>query len=184
MIIRCWGEVEGCRIDFTPVDDRPGYWEGYSKWHPSLLDMEIWAENDRGAIGHIQCQIQIKYSEKPKTLVRIVMCPYHVRLFAEGYIGELPMKSVTYDIGEKKYVMLDVRSTNKTHFEITNPTWKLMCGDEEEASGTCEIEYTSEFNCRLKSMINPMRAKCLYMLKVDYDILDEHFIEWVKVRVR
>lgn len=48
MIVRCWGEVDGERIDFSPIMDRPGHWEGYISWRPGPLDIEIWAENDRG----------------------------------------------------------------------------------------------------------------------------------------
>lgn len=183
MIVRCWGEVDGERIDFSPIMDRPGHWEGYISWRPGPLDIEIWAENDRGAKGHIQCQVQIQYFEKSDTVVRIVLCPYHIRLFAEGYRGELPMKSVSFDFGEKKKVLLDIRSTNNTPFEITNASWSLLCGDEEESHGDCEINYIRKYEYELSSLIQPMRPRCLYLLKVEYDILDEHFIEYVKVRV-
>ena len=93
------------------------------------------------------------------------------------------MKSVSFDFGEKKKVLLDIRSVNNTPFEIASASWSLLCGDEEESHGDCEINYIRKYEHELSSLIQPMRPRCLYLLKVEYDILDEHFIEYVKVRV-
>ena len=30
MIIRVWGIVNDTEVEFTPIPDRPGYWEGYA----------------------------------------------------------------------------------------------------------------------------------------------------------
>ena len=29
MIIRVWGVVNSTEVEFTPIPNRPGYWEGY-----------------------------------------------------------------------------------------------------------------------------------------------------------
>ena len=38
MIIRVWGIVNSTEVEFTPIPDRPGYWEGYAKKDETLTD--------------------------------------------------------------------------------------------------------------------------------------------------
>lgn len=61
MIIRVWGVVNSAEVEFSPVPDRPGYWEGYAPRLPGLQDIEIWAESDSGLRGHLQCTVMIDY---------------------------------------------------------------------------------------------------------------------------
>ena len=61
MIIRVWGIVNDTAVKFTPVPDRPGYWEGYAPRMPGLQDIEIWAESSTGARGHLECTIMLDY---------------------------------------------------------------------------------------------------------------------------
>lgn len=49
MIVRVWGVVNDIDVEFTPIPDRPGYWEGYAPRQPGLQDIEIWAESSTGA---------------------------------------------------------------------------------------------------------------------------------------
>lgn len=61
MIIRVWGVVNSAEVEFTPIPDRPGYWEGYAPRLPGLQDIEIWAESDSGLRGHLQCTVMLDY---------------------------------------------------------------------------------------------------------------------------
>ena len=61
MIIRVWGVVNSTEVEFTPIPDRPGYWEGYAPRMPGLQEIEIWAESSTGARGHLQCTVMIDY---------------------------------------------------------------------------------------------------------------------------
>lgn len=61
MIIRVWGVVNSTEVEFTPIPDRPGYWEGYAPRMPGLQEIEIWAESDSGLRGHLQCTVMLDY---------------------------------------------------------------------------------------------------------------------------
>lgn len=61
MIIRVWGIVNSTEVEFAPIPDRPGYWEGYAPRLPGLQDIEIWAESDSGLRGHLQCTVMLDY---------------------------------------------------------------------------------------------------------------------------
>lgn len=61
MIIRVWGIVNDTEVEFTPIPDRPGYWEGYAPRMPGLQDIEIWAESDSGLRGHLECTVMLDY---------------------------------------------------------------------------------------------------------------------------
>lgn len=78
MIVRCWGEINGTRIDFIPIPDRPDYWEGYAPRVPGLQNIQIWAENDRGARGHASVGVYVYY--ETRTVARIVLSPYKTEL--------------------------------------------------------------------------------------------------------
>lgn len=88
MIIRCWGEVNGTAVDFHPVPDRPDYWEGLAPSPPGLTDIEIWAESDSGARGHLQCSVQIQYYAE--TCARLLLIPYYAQLIDHYVIRTLP----------------------------------------------------------------------------------------------
>lgn len=61
MIIRVWGVVNSTEVEFAPIPDRPGYWEGYAPRLPGLQEIEIWAESDSGLRGHLQCTVMLDY---------------------------------------------------------------------------------------------------------------------------
>ena len=78
MITRVWGIVNDTQVDFTPIEDKPNYWEGYAPKVDGLQDIEIWAENDKGARGHLKCSIHISYYTE--TEVRLMLCPFVVEV--------------------------------------------------------------------------------------------------------
>lgn len=67
MIIRVWGIVNSTEVEFSPVPDRPGYWEGYAPRMPGLQDIEIWAESDSGLRGHLRCTVMLDYHAHTET---------------------------------------------------------------------------------------------------------------------
>lgn len=83
MIKRVWGRVNGHDLDFTPVKDRPGYWEGIAPRARHFQEIEIWAENHQGARGHLECAIIIH--EWTPTEVHLLLAPYKVRLLPLQY---------------------------------------------------------------------------------------------------
>lgn len=96
MIIRVWGIVNSTEVGFTPIPDRPGYWEGYAPRIPGLQDIEIWAESDSGLRGHLQCTVMIDYHAhtetrllqdrteadliRPEQTVRLLLLPWVAKL--------------------------------------------------------------------------------------------------------
>lgn len=96
MIIRVWGIVNSIEVEFTPIPDRPGYWEGTAPRMPGLQEIEIWAESSTGARGHLQCEVMIEYHAHteaqllqdcteadlvgPKREVRLLLLPWVARL--------------------------------------------------------------------------------------------------------
>lgn len=80
MIVRAWGIInKEIEVEFSPIEDRPGYWEGYTDYVPGILDIEIWAENDKGARGYLECQVQAILHAHTK--VRLVLQPFKVSLY-------------------------------------------------------------------------------------------------------
>lgn len=61
MIIRVWGIVNSTEVEFAPIQDRPGYWEGYAPRMPGLQEIEIWAESDSGLRGNLRCTVMLDY---------------------------------------------------------------------------------------------------------------------------
>lgn len=82
--------------------------------------------------------------------------------------------NITFNIGEKRYVSIRVKSTSVTPFEVTNASWKLKCGDDIEASGLCVLEEESPTKWILRALVQPMRACASYKLVFEYDISPEH----------
>lgn len=78
MIIRVWGIVNSTEVEFTPIPDRPGYWEGTAPRMPGLQDIEIWAESSTGARGHLQCTVMIDYHAH--TEAHLLLLPWVARL--------------------------------------------------------------------------------------------------------
>lgn len=93
MIVRVWGTVNSAEVEFAPVKGRPDYWEGLAPQVPGLQDIEIWAENDKGARGHLQCQVLVEYHTH--TMARLLILPYVVQLLERWKVRELPPKYET-----------------------------------------------------------------------------------------
>ena len=88
MIIRVWGIVNSTEVEFTPIPDRPGYWEGTAPRVPGLQDIEIWAESGTGARGHLQCTVMIDYHAH--TEVHLILLPYVAQLTMAWVVDTLP----------------------------------------------------------------------------------------------
>ena len=88
MIIRVWGVVNSTEVEFTPISDRPGYWEGTAPRLPGLQDIEIWAESDSGARGHLQCTVMIDYHAH--TEAYLLLLPWVAQLVALRSVDLLP----------------------------------------------------------------------------------------------
>lgn len=89
MIIRVWGIVNDAEVEFTPIRDKPGYWEGIAPRAPDMQEVEIWAENDKGARGHLQCSVQIV---RTPTYTKLVLLPYIVELTERYKITQINRK--------------------------------------------------------------------------------------------
>lgn len=87
MIIRVWGIVNNVKVDFSPIKERPNYWEGYAPRIRGLQDIEIWAENDKGARGHLQCSVLIQWHTH--TEVKMILSPYIVQLYSIRHVSVL-----------------------------------------------------------------------------------------------
>lgn len=104
MIIRVWGVVNSTEVEFTPIPDRPGYWEGYAPRIPGLQDIEIWAESDSGLRGHLQCTVMLDYHAHTEArllrerveaqmveerMVRLLLLPWVAQLVTLREVGVL-----------------------------------------------------------------------------------------------
>lgn len=78
MITRVWGIVNSTEVEFHPVEDRPGYYEGIAPRAKYYQDIEIWVENHLGTKGHLHYQVLIK--EYTPTTTKLLLVPYRVRL--------------------------------------------------------------------------------------------------------
>lgn len=81
MITRVWGRINSKELEFTPIPEQPGYWEGFGPKNEIYQNIEIWAENDLGARGHLECTIVIR--EWTDTIARLLLAPYKVRLLRD-----------------------------------------------------------------------------------------------------
>lgn len=98
MIIRVWGIVNSAEVEFTPIPDRPGYWEGYAPRMPGLQDIEIWAESDSGLRGHLQCTVMLDYHAHTEARLlgdrmetRLIDTEDRVRLMLLPWVASLVM---------------------------------------------------------------------------------------------
>ena len=102
MIIRVWGVVNSAEVEFTPIPDRPGYWEGTAPRMPGLQEIEIWAESSTGARGHLQCTVMIDYHAH--TEAHLLLLPYVARLMTAWVADTLPSTYQTCLSGCRKAV--------------------------------------------------------------------------------
>ena len=96
MIIRVWGIVNSTEVEFTPIPDRPGYWEGYAPRLPGLQEIEVWAESDSGLRGHLHCTVTLDYHAHTearllgnRTEARLIDMGGKVRLLLLPWVAQL-----------------------------------------------------------------------------------------------
>lgn len=90
---------------------------------------------------------------------------------------------VTFELGEKKYVCISVKSTCKKPFDVTSAKYILKNGDQKEASGDCEISKRNDQETVLSALIQPMIKGETYTLEYTYEIPPEILKHEVKVQV-
>ena len=88
--------------------------------------------------------------------------------------------NLNMELGERRHVGIEIRSTKKEEFEVSNGTYELKrCSD-------AEIEDTGEVNImdskRMDVLICPEMIG-EYDLRFIYHIADEIFVDIVRVRV-
>lgn len=93
------------------------------------------------------------------------------------------VESTTFEVGERRYVSIAVSSTDKRFFEIQSAYFTLMCGDDVEAEGECEIEQLRSSSVKVSALIQPMRKNMTYRLVFKYTIDPEEYLYMCKVRV-
>lgn len=90
---------------------------------------------------------------------------------------------VAFELGERKYVCISVKSTCKKPFDVTSAKYALKKGDDTEESGDCEITRKSDTETVLSALIQPMAKNATYTLEYIYEIPPEILISEVKIRV-
>lgn len=97
--------------------------------------------------------------------------------------GELMTEKVRFELGEKKYVCISVRSTCKKPFDVTSAKYVLRNGDQIEKSGECEISKRDDRETILSALIQPMIKGATYTLEYTYEIPPEILKHEVRVCV-
>ena len=92
-------------------------------------------------------------------------------------------ENVEFKLGEKKYVCISVKSTNKKPFDVTSAKYILKNGDQKEASGECEISKRDDKEAILSALIQPMIKGTIYTLEYTYEIPPEIIKYEVKIKV-
>lgn len=93
------------------------------------------------------------------------------------------IESRTIRFGDKVKVGIRVHSISNTPFEIKNASFKLLCGEEVETSGTCDIVENGFYDVDVFAMIKPLRANAIYYLEYRYDIADENLSYLCEIKV-
>lgn len=94
------------------------------------------------------------------------------------------MDRAVFELGEKKYVCISVRSTCPNRpFDVTSAKYVLRNGDQEETKGDCIIEKKSDVETILSALIQPMIKGGSYTLEYTYEIPPEILKYEVKVKV-
>lgn len=88
-----------------------------------------------------------------------------------------------FDLGEKKYVCISVRSTNGKPFDVTSAKYILTNGDQKETAGECEISKRNDQETILSALIQPMIKGATYTLEYTYEIPPEILKHEVRVIV-
>ena len=94
------------------------------------------------------------------------------------------MEGVEFELGEKKYVCISVKSTNRKPFDVTSAKYILRNGDQKEGSGECEIDKRNDQETILSALIQPMIKGATYTLEYNYEIPPEILKHEVRVHVK
>ena len=93
------------------------------------------------------------------------------------------LEKVGFELGEKKYVCISVRSTNGKPFDVTSAKYVLRNGEQEENLGTCEIMQKSDTETLLSALIQPMIKGGSYTLEFTYEMPPEILKHEVRIYV-
>ena len=93
------------------------------------------------------------------------------------------MDRVRFELGEKKYVIIQVRSYSNRPFEVTKATYNLCCGQIIEDSGDCEISRVNDTTVNLMALIQPQAKGATFELEFTYQIPPETLLYSVMVKV-
>lgn len=104
MIVRVWGTVDSMEVEFTPIPERPGYWEGYCPYKPGMteVDVKIWAETDKGGRGELECTVQVQFHAH--TMAHLILLPYVAHLLDVYQIEVCPERYISHLSGCGKVV--------------------------------------------------------------------------------
>lgn len=92
--------------------------------------------------------------------------------------------TISMKVGETRSVRIAISSSCCEPFTVDSATWELMCGEEIDESGDCDIEFNTECTRHvLTALICPQRKNAMYVLRFRYTIYPENFIYEVNVRV-
>ncbi len=91
---------------------------------------------------------------------------------------------IDFELGERKYVCISVKSTCKKPFDVTSAKYELKKGDDTEDSGDCEITHKSDTETVLSALIQPMAKGATYILEYTYEIPPEILKTEVKIKVK
>ena len=92
-------------------------------------------------------------------------------------------EKVNFELGEKKYVCISVRSTCRKPFDVTSAKYVLRNGDQTEESGECEISKRGDQETILSALIQPQIKGATYTLEFTYEIPPEILKYEVRVKV-
>lgn len=86
---------------------------------------------------------------------------------------------ISFDLGEKKHVPVEVVSRKGEEFTITDATYELIYASDGlvEDTGSCVV-----VDHNIDSLISPKKTG-VYMLKYTYHVADEILIENMELRV-
>lgn len=93
------------------------------------------------------------------------------------------IESTDFKVGEKKEVLIKIRSMCRKPMEVTDAKFSLDISGETESSGECEIRQISDVETILSALIQPMRKNAIYDLTYFYTIYPEDLQHLVHVRV-
>lgn len=88
MITRVFGSINDVDVTFTPVQDRPDYWEGIGPRVEGLQNIVIWAETEQGSVRRLAVSVAISWDTE--TTVRLVLMPFVTTLVSAYLTSVVP----------------------------------------------------------------------------------------------